>query len=143
MIKQNIYGWMANSFPGATRMCMYCRTPCITDLVFLKEPAVISSWRVQGDSSGPDGPLKRLWLRRNDMARPLKPDFRRRTGYEASEPILAASRNVGLCVGPTNVLVTVDGQTRMRTILTESMGIGSGRNRNIIGFHYIARPAQT
>lgn len=133
----NRFGWTLDSVRQLASYFEVSLTAAAIRLFeLIQEPMAISYWRVRQDVRKY---LKQIWLRTNEFGRPLKPDFRTRPRLDTAEPINLAIDGYGMKAGATKVLLTQDGITRSGTMLTEALGIGSGRNRTILAFHYLSR----
>lgn len=131
----NSVGWSLQATDHLAKYFQVSMTAAAIRLFeFMDEPLVISSW-----GSSREGRLKRKWLRRNELAKPLKPDFRTRVISEPVAPIRNALTDTGVHSGLEKVLITDKGQTKARTIFTESLGLGFGPSRTILAFHYLNR----
>lgn len=107
-------------------------------LELTKEPLLMSAWRAD---STPLLTLKLRWSRPNDLAKTLRPDVRWKTGPDALPTIYQAFEATSFKSGSSRVLVKSKGESIYRTVLAEALGIGSGRERTVFGFHYLLRNA--
>lgn len=102
------------------------------------EPLLISAWRVEST------PLLRLrlkWSRPNDLGKALKANVRWNNGRDALPPLYQAFKDKGVALGPSKVLMSLDGESKYRWVATEGLGVGKGANRTVLGFHYLMRKA--
>ena len=133
----NDFGWTLRSVRElANHFQVSVTAAALRIFELIQEPLVISAWRPV-DMSMVN--LKRLWLRRNELGKALKPDFRRRNGSHVFLPVLRATTDVGVQSGSSKVLLTHEGETLAQVVFTESLGVGVGRSRLVLAFHYLAR----
>jgi hypothetical protein len=133
------YGWTLRAVRDlAHHFQVSISSAAIRLLELAREPILMSAWRAD---STPLLKLKLRWSRPNDLAKTLKPDVRWKAGPDALPTVYQAFEATCFKSGSSRVLVRSKGESIYRTVLTEALGIGSGRERTVFGFHYLLRTA--
>ena len=103
------------------------------------EPIVMSVWHT---GKQPLFALDHRWALPNNAAKELKPVIRRNNDPDAIKPIFEAFHSSQLATGSCRLLVRSSQKSASRTfkwVPTDALGVGQGRTRKVIGFHYLSR----
>lgn len=103
------------------------------------EPVLMSMWRV---GKGPLNALSRMWARPNQLAERFKPSVNWKSGPDAMFPLYEALTARECTSGSSRVLMKPREDSKSKSyswVTTEGFGIGRGKTRRVIGFHYLAR----
>ena len=103
------------------------------------EPIVMSMWYA---GKQPLVALDHRWSLPNDAAKELKPVIRPNNNPDAIKPIWDAFHWSQLATGSCRLLVKSSQKSASRTfkwVPTDALGVGRGRTRKVIGYHYLSR----
>jgi hypothetical protein len=103
------------------------------------EPIVMSVWYA---GKQPLVALDHRWALPNNAAKELKPVIRRNNSPDAMKPILEAFHSSQLATGSCKLLVKSSQKSASRTfkwVPTDALGVGRGRTRKVLGYHYLSR----
>ena len=103
----------------------------------LGEPVMMSVWRA---SNKPFTLLDYRWSRPNNLARELSPNIQWKDNPENFIPIFEAFDSSSVTTGLCRLLVRRVPRSKSRSyqwVYTKGLGIGQGKNRGVIGFHYL------
>ena len=133
-------GWKLNGVSGLARQFQVSvESAAIRMQTLLNEPVVMSVWHA---SKRPIAVVDQRWARPNNPARELKPNMQWKNNPEVMKPIFEAWYSSNMATGHCRMLVKSSKDSTSRSykwVPTEAFGIGQGKTRRVIGFHYLAR----
>ena len=133
-------GWKLNGVSGLARLFQVSvQSAAIRMQTLLDEPVVMSVWQA---SKRPMAVVDQCWAQSNNPARELKPNMQWKNDPEAMKPIFEAWHSSNIATGHCRMLVKSSKDSTSRSykwVPTEAFGIGQGKTRRVIGFHYLAR----
>ena len=133
-------GWKLNGVGGLARLFQVSvESAAIRMQTLLNEPVVMSVWHA---SKRPIAVVDQRWAQPNNPARELKPNMRWKNNPEVMKPIFEAWHSSSMATGHCRILVKSSKDSTSRSykwVPTEAFGIGQGKTRRVIGFHYLAR----
>ncbi len=133
-------GWKLSEVGGLARQFQVSvESAAIRLQNLLDEPVVMSLWHA---SKRPMAVVDQRWARPNKMALELKPHMRWENNPEVMSPIFEGWHSSKVATGHCRMLVKSSKDSTSRSykwVPTEAFGIGQGKTRRVIGFHYLAR----
>ena len=133
-------GWKLNGVGGLARLFQVSvESAAIRMHTLLHEPVVMSVWQA---SKRPMAVVDQRWAQPNNPARELKPNMQWKNNPEVMKPIFEAWHSSNMATGHCRMLVKSSKNSTSRSykwVPTDAFGIGQGKTRRVIGFHYLAR----
>ena len=106
-------------------------------LELMKEPALLSVWRVRPNQTLAQ--LKLSWSIPNQNARRWKPQVQWRTGPDYLAPLYCSMSDTSVITGDSRLLMRRSGISRYESVQTEAVSMGRGDHRTVIAIHYLSR----
>lgn len=128
-------GWTLNAVRELSRRFQVTVQAAALRLLELSNvPLMMSVWQSRKD---PLLGLRSKWSRPNDAGRSMRPSIIWKSAPEAIQPLYAAFQESGVVSGTCHILLTKNKVRNFRSVPTDAIGVGSGNNRTVIGFHHL------